>query len=111
GNFAHLGWSNLKSLVFAAALCLFLSRQHFAPFFFLDGNAGGLLQKYRGGRTFHLENESAIVEHRDHAGYGHSTRILGSVVELGYELANVNPMLAQCRTNRRRRRRLPARTL
>ena len=75
------------------------------------GDVGRLLQQHRRRRALGDEFERAVVvdrhDDRDH----HAAGFLGPLVELLNELAQVDAVLAERSTDRRRRRRLPARNL
>src|SRR3990167_4397368 len=76
---------------------------------FLD--AKRLQDQPRSRRILHDEGERAVVEDRELDRNNRAALILGRFVELGHELANVHTRRAECRTDGRRRCRLPSRDL
>src|SRR5262249_14242956 len=71
----------------------------------------GLLQEDGGGRALDDELEGAVRVDGDDHRQDQAAHLLGAVVELRHELADVDAVLAQRGADRRRRRRLAARAL
>src|SRR5262249_25911700 len=110
-DLAHLGGRHLEALVLAALLGLLLGGDDLAALLLLQRDAGGLLQKHRSGRALDHELETAVRVDGDDHRHGDAAHVLGAVVELRHELADVHPVLAQRRAYRRGRRRLTSRHL
>src|SRR5262245_58371965 len=111
GDFAHLGRLDLEPLVLPAPLGLFLGGDDLAPLFLFQGNAGRLLEEHRRGRALHLKGKAPVGKHGNDHGYRNAAHLLGAVVELGHEGADIDAMLAQGWTDGRSGGRLPSRNL